>query len=102
MWFRCVNVVFFDNEKKTMSLKFNYLSGNIIGLVWKRVCSACNKPLSKITPQALSSQLRAYLWNKNKIGIFQLLNKEHGLGAPSQRQSPIPSIGPTRSVGGVD
>lgn len=60
--FRCLKMFCNEFEKKTMSLKFSYRSGNIIGLLFHRFSSARIKLLSRIFNQALRAHLLYYLW----------------------------------------
>lgn len=66
VWFNCVNVVFNEDEKKTLSLKLKYRSGNIISLVVHIFCSAWTKLLACIGPQSLSAQFLHCLWYSEK------------------------------------
>lgn len=67
-----------------------------------RVCWAWTNLIERIVTQPFSSYLLPYLRENEKLGAFQPLFKEEGFEAPSQHQSLIPYICPTRSVGAVD
>ena len=102
LWFHCINMVSDMFDKRQVTLKVHYSTGNLIGYVVHRVCLAWGKLVGRIGQGGLSTHLLPYLWYNDKTGCFECLPREDGFSSTSQLQSLVPSVRPIKSGTGID
>lgn len=58
----CFNIVGIDVEQKCLSVRMEYRTGNIIGLVLKSVVTTWSALLLHVGTESLSTYLLSYTW----------------------------------------
>lgn len=101
IWFHFIKTVTNAIAAKTISLKRNYRTGNIVDLVVQSVCLKWSLLLRKVGGEPLSAQFIPYLWHKATTGCDEQLCREDAFAPLHQGKSLTPSVCCIRSGAGV-
>lgn len=79
-------------DAKTLSLKLNYRTGNIIGFLVHRVFSASSQLLQSVGREPLMTQILPCLCYNATTGCYEQLPREDWFSLLSQRESLTPYV----------